>query len=127
QDYFWWNPLNNAHVERLTDFETDEMDAAVSPDGKFATFVSNRDGPYDAWVTQIGSDEFLNTSKGRFNLPIPPSPVRSVGFTGDGAQAWFEEQVSLRPNKLRTWLVSNMGGNPRPMLDSGMEPAWSPD
>ena len=127
QDYFWRNPLNNAHVERLTDFETDEMDAAVSPDGKFATFVSNRDGPYDAWVTQIGSDEFLNTSKGRFNLPIPPSPVRSVGFTGDGAQAWFEEQVSLRPNKLRTWLVSNMGGNPRPMLDSGMEPAWSPD
>jgi len=127
QDYFWRNPLENAHFERLTDFETDESDAAISPDGKFATFVSNRAGPYDAWVTQIGSDDFVNVSKGRFNLPIPPSPIRFVGFTGDGAQAWFEEQVSLRPNKLRTWLVSNMGGNPRPMLDNGMEPAWSPD
>jgi len=127
QDYFWRNPLDNAHLERLTDFETDEMDAAISPDGKFATFASNRDGPYDAWVTQIGSDEFVNVSKGRFNLPIPPSPIRFVGFTGDGGQAWFEEQVSLRPNKLRTWLVSSMGGNPRPMLDSGMEPSWSPD
>ena len=66
RDYFWQNPFPGARVERLTDFEGDERDAAISPDGKFATFVSNRDGPYDAWVTQIGSNEFVNVSKGQF-------------------------------------------------------------
>jgi len=127
QDYFWKNPLANAVIQRVTDFDADERDAAISPDGKFATFVSNREGPYDAWITQLGSDEFVNVSKGKFNLPIAPSAVRFVGFTGDGSQAWFEEQVSLRPNKIRSWLVSTVGGAPHPMLDDGFEPAWSPD
>ena len=35
QDYFWRNPLADATVERLTDFEGEEADAAISPDGKF--------------------------------------------------------------------------------------------
>ena len=45
QDYFWRNPLANATVERLTDFEGEEVDAAISPDGKFTVFLSDRDGP----------------------------------------------------------------------------------
>ena len=44
RDYFWHNPLVGARVERLTDFEGDELDAAISPDGKFAIFSSDRSG-----------------------------------------------------------------------------------
>ena len=51
QDYFWQNPLADATVERLTDFEGEEADAAISPDGKFMTFLSDRDGPFDAWIS----------------------------------------------------------------------------
>ena len=47
QDYFWQNPLADARSERLTDFEGEEIDAAISPDGKFTVFLSNRDGPFD--------------------------------------------------------------------------------
>ena len=64
QDYFWRNPLANATVERLTDFEGEEVDAAISPDGKFTVFLSDRDGPTHAWASQIGSGEFVNISKG---------------------------------------------------------------
>src|SRR6185436_9121477 len=37
------NPLGNAHFTRLTDFVGDELDATISPDGKFVAFVSDRD------------------------------------------------------------------------------------
>ena len=35
--------------------------------------------------------------------------------------------MSLRPNRLRTWLTSVVPGEPRPFLETGMNPAWSPD
>ena len=49
------NPLSNATFTRLTNFEGDEAEAALSPDGKFATFLSDRDGPLDVWLTRVGS------------------------------------------------------------------------
>src|SRR6185295_12095229 len=65
-DYFWQNPLADARPVRLTDFEGEEVDAAISPDGKFTVFLSNRDGPLDVFVSQIGSGAFTNLTKGNF-------------------------------------------------------------
>lgn len=48
-DFFWRNPLAGATLYRLTDFEGTELDAAISSDGKFVAFFSDRDGPFDAW------------------------------------------------------------------------------
>jgi eukaryotic-like serine/threonine-protein kinase len=62
--FFWRNPLAEAQFTRLTDWEGSELDAAISGDGKFVAFLSDRDGPFDAWVGQIGSGEFLNLTKG---------------------------------------------------------------
>lgn len=53
-DYWWSNPLANARFTPLTDFPGTEGDAAISRDGKFVTFLSDRDGPFDVWVGQIG-------------------------------------------------------------------------
>ncbi len=44
------NPIANATFTRLTDFEGVERDAAISPDGRFVAFLSNRGGPLDIWV-----------------------------------------------------------------------------
>src|SRR5258708_22260932 len=65
-DYFWRNPLADAQITRLTDFEGDEQGAAISPDGKVVAFISHRDGPNDAWVGQVGSRSFVDLTKGRF-------------------------------------------------------------
>ena len=43
-DYFWQNPLSAARFTRLTDWEGSEVDAAISPDGKFVTFLSDSGG-----------------------------------------------------------------------------------
>jgi serine/threonine protein kinase len=123
-DYFWQNPLADARAERLTDFEGDEVDAAISPDGRLMVFLSDRDGRFDAWVSQIGSGEFVNITKGRFPTLIP-SELRTVGVSGDGAQVWFGEGDSPKPKAV--WLASGLGSAPRLFLAPGMEPAWSPD
>ena len=63
-EYFWKSPIMDAQIQTVTDFEGVEPGAAVSRDGHFAAFLSNRDGPMDVWVTQIGSGQFHNLIKG---------------------------------------------------------------
>jgi Tol biopolymer transport system component len=124
-DYFWQNPLSAARFTRLTDWEGSEVDAAISSDGKFVTFLSDRDGPFDAWVTQVGSDEFLNLSKGQFP-DLYLDRVRNVGFSGDDAHVWM--RISAPDGKKEdSWLVPTMGGTPRPFLPNAAEVVWSPD
>src|SRR6266542_7084048 len=78
----WENPLANAHIERLTDFPGTETDAAVSPDGKFIVFLSDRDGTFDAWVNQVGSGTFVNLTKGRVPQ-MDHAEARAIGFSTD--------------------------------------------
>jgi len=79
------NLLEKAHFTRLTDFES--VDAAISPDGRFVAFVSDHDGPYDVWLTQVGSGRLINLTQGKAG-PLP-APLRNVGFSGDGSEIWI--------------------------------------
>jgi Tol biopolymer transport system component len=124
QDYFWQNPLADATVERLTDFEGEEFDAAISPDGKFMVFLSDRDGSINAWFSQIGSGEFVTVNKGH-SLNYGGF-VRYTGFSGDGAQVWFQQGGGLL-RKGVLWLAPAVGGAPRPFVERGINPTWSPD
>jgi serine/threonine protein kinase/Tol biopolymer transport system component len=126
EDFFWRNPIENVVVQKLTDFPGDEIDAAISPDGRFTAFLSDRDGRFETWIAPTGSGEFVNVTKGRFPA-FYPGPIRYTGFSGDSGQLWFLEQVSLRPQRLRPWVTSVVASDPHPFLDIGMNPAWSPD
>ena len=125
-DYFWQNPLADARPVRLTDFEGEEVDAAISPDGKVTAFLSNRDGPLDVFVSQIGSGAFTNLTKGDFR---PPSwaMARETGFSGDGDQVWFMRQPSGSGTAITIMMGPTMGGTPKLFLDRGSDPVWSPD
>ncbi len=52
---FWRNPLAAVRFQTITDFDGIEQAAAVSRDGHFVAFQSDRDGQMDVWVTQVGS------------------------------------------------------------------------
>jgi serine/threonine protein kinase/WD40 repeat protein len=126
-DYFWENPLADARPVRLTDFEGEELDAAISPDGKFMVFLSNRDGPLDVFVSQIGSGAFTNLTKGAFRPPTW-ALVRQTGFSGDGEQVWFSQYQQLGSSTGRSTLMGpTMGGTPKLFIDHGGNPTWSPD
>jgi Tol biopolymer transport system component len=114
------NPLEGAHFTRVTDFESTE--AAISPDGRFVTFVSDHDGPFDVWLTQVGTGRQVNLTQGKVG-PLP-GPLRSVGFSGDGSEIWLGGgDVGMR---LR--LIPLTGGQPRNFLgEVAANLAWSPD
>jgi serine/threonine protein kinase/Tol biopolymer transport system component len=125
----WQNPLANAHIERITDFEGTENDAAISQDGKFIVFLSDRDGIFDAWVNQVGSGAFVNLTKGRFP-ELAHEEVGTVGFSADASN------VSLRISQKDVtgkdshslWLTPTMGGGiARPFLERAVHAAWSLD
>ena len=124
-DYFWQNPLRGARFSRFTDWEGSELDASISADGKFVAFLADRDGPFDAWVGQVGSGEFLNLTKGLYPSLANPI-VHDVGFSGDGAHVWFRTN-SKDGRAHSVLLVPTIGGAPRPFLPSAVEAAWSPD
>ena len=106
---------------RLTDFEGEEVDAAISPDGKFMVFLSNRDGPLDVFVSQIGSGAFTNLTKGDFRPPTW-AMVRETGFSGDGEQVWFMRKTTTGiPTDRSTLMGPTMGGIPKLFIDHGSE------
>jgi Tol biopolymer transport system component len=114
------NPLEKAHFTRLTDFES--VEAAISPDGRFVAFVSDHDGPFDVWLTQVGTGRLINLTQGKVG-PLP-GPLRSVGFSGDGSEIWLGGgDVGMR---LR--LMPLTGGTLRNFLgEEAANLAWSPD
>ncbi len=113
--------MSNATFTRLTNFAGDEAEATLSPDGKFAAFVSDRDGPLDLWLTRVGSGRFVNLSR-ESHMP-GLRPVRNIGFSGDGSEIWFG---GAPVGRMR--VVPMMDGPARPFLvDRAVEVVWSSD
>jgi Tol biopolymer transport system component len=115
------NPLSNAQFTRLTNFEGAKSNPAISPDGKFAAFISNRSGTFDIWLIQANGNSLANLTQGR--IGDARAPLRAVGFSGDGLELWSEGTEGRR---LMLWPL--MGGTPHNFLDeAAAEVAWSPD
>ena len=112
--------LANATFTPFTNFEGSELDAAISPDGRFVAFLSDREGTLHIWLKQVGTGPFLNLTPGADDQR-DRGPVRSVGFSGDGSEIWDHggNRMKLRPLT---------GGAPRAFLsDHAVNVAWSPD
>jgi serine/threonine protein kinase len=125
-DYFWTNPLDGAtRIEKLTDWPGTELDAAISHDGKFVAFLSDRAGPYDMWVTQVGGGEFQNLTKGSSNTLLHEM-TRTTGFNADGSQVWLRSGPSKNLPSLSR--LPTLGGTARPFLTpQSLNPVWSHD
>jgi serine/threonine protein kinase len=115
------NPLSNAQFTPLTDFEGTETSPAISPDGKFAAFISDRSGTFDIWLIQANGSSLANITQGR--IGDARAPLRAVGFSGDGSEVWSAGTESRR---LMLWPL--IGGAPHNFLNErAAEVAWSPD
>jgi Tol biopolymer transport system component len=128
-DTTWQNPLAGARFTRLTDWEGSELDATISRDGRFVAFLSDRDGPFDVWVTAVGSGEFVNVSRGRFK-PLYIEELRTIGFADDDSHLWVRIAAGTpaHPSETATLLVPTLGGGPRRFpVPNVAEVDWSPD
>ncbi|HET7106834.1 MAG TPA: hypothetical protein VFI38_08490 [Candidatus Acidoferrum sp.] len=125
-EYFWRNPLAAARFENVTDFDGAAEAAAVSRDGHFVAFLSDRDGQMDVWVTQAGSGEFHNLTRGSTPELVNPS-VRTMGFSQDGSLVTFWVRKKGSASDISIWAVPTLGGQPRPYLEGVAEFDWSRD
>jgi Tol biopolymer transport system component len=112
------DPLENAKFDTLTNWPGDEYSPALSPNGEFAVFFSDRDGnPRDVYLTQVGTGQLPQKFRGGpTELQVPLVGSRPLGFTGDSS----EIRVGLN-------LIPLLGGVPRPLLAEGAFLDWSPD
>jgi Tol biopolymer transport system component len=127
-EYFWRNPISNARLQTVTDFDGIEEAAAVSRDGQFVAFLSDRDGPMDVWVTQLGSGQFHNLTRGSAPEVVNPS-IRTLGFSPDGSFVtfWVRKPNGSAGGEIGIWAVPTLGGSPKPYLEGVAEFDWSHD
>jgi Tol biopolymer transport system component len=125
-EYFWQNPLANAHFQTVTDFDGVEQAAAISRDGHFVAFLSDRDGQMDVWVTQVGSGQFHNLTRDSAPSLANPS-IRTLGFSPDGSLVtfWVRRRNSANGEDISVWGVPTLGGQPSPYLEGVAEFDWS--
>jgi len=129
---FWRNPIADAQFQTVTDFDGVEQAAAISRDGHLVSFLSDRDGHMDVWVTQVGSGEFHNLTHGSVQELANPS-IRTLGFSPDSSLVTFWVRRPGRPNAAQTggdigiWAVPTLGGEPRPYLEDVAEFDWTRD
>jgi Tol biopolymer transport system component len=115
------NPLANAQFTRLTNFGGAKTNPAISPDGKFAAFISNQSGTFDIWLIQANGNGLTNLTQGR--IGDARAPLRAVGFSADGLEVW---SAGIEGRRLMLWPL--MGGAPHNFLDeAAAEVVWSPD
>jgi Tol biopolymer transport system component len=127
-EYFWRNPIAAARFQTVTDFDGVQQAAAVSRDGQFVAFLSDRDGKMDVWVTQVGSGQFHNLTRGSAPELVNPS-VRTLGFSPDGSFVtfWARKQNGSSGGDISVWAVPTLGGQPKLYLESVAEFDWSRD
>src|ERR1700722_15198498 len=127
-EYFWKDPTAHAQFQTITEFEVEETSAALSHDGHFVSFLSNRDGQTDVWVTQVGSGQFHNLTQGRVSELVNPS-IRTLGFSHDDSLVtfWVRGPTVSNSSGIDIWAVPTLGGLPKPYLEGAAEFDWSPD
>ena len=123
----WKNPIADARVQVVTDLDGMDQAAAVSRDGRFVAFVSDRDGKADVWVTQVGAGRLHNLTRGSAPELVNPS-LRTLGFSPDGSLVtfWVRAQKDSSAD-IGIWAVPTLGGEPKPYLEGVAEHAWSSD
>ena len=102
--------------------------AALSRDGRYAAFLSDRDGRMDVWVTQIGTGQFYNRTA---DAPreLVNAAIRTVGFSPDGSLVtfWVRRSDDTGRASIDVWAAPVLGGAAKPYLDGAAEYDWSPD
>jgi Tol biopolymer transport system component len=126
--YFWSNPLADAHFTRVMDFAGTEQAAAISRDGKYLAFLSERDGQMDAWISEVGSGNYRNLTHGELRELVNPS-IRTLDFSADSSlvTVWTRQSDGSQPDDVRILAAPTAGGPLQPYLAAAAELDWSHD
>jgi Tol biopolymer transport system component len=106
----------DAALLTIASYTGTEKSGAISPDGKFFAFVSNRSGSPDIWVRQISGGD---------PVQVTHDEIGEQDLTYDsGGESIYYATTEYPPTIQR---VSALGGTPQKLVASARYPAPSPD
>jgi len=94
---------------------------AISPDGGFVAYISDRSGKKELWLQQVGGGDPIQ-------LTHSDEKVKSPAFFPDGRRILYE-RTSADGTKSTIEAISTLGGEPQVLIQGGRIPAvvLSPD
>jgi eukaryotic-like serine/threonine-protein kinase len=104
------------NVTRLTFDQGLHTDPALSPDGRFLAYASDRAGNFDVWVQQLSGGDPVQVTKS-------PDHDSQPSWSPDGSALAFRSE---RDNG-GVYVIPALGGVERRLASFGVHPSWSPD
>lgn len=107
------------------DDEFTYTEPAISPDGKFVAYVSDRGGDSQIWLQQIGGGDPIQ-------LTHDNEPEWELAFSPDGTHIAYASRLGLQQSMLEHGAIRTiptLGGTPRELDCDGIcyRPSFSPD
>ena len=120
----WLTPIAGGKAKRLTDSPANDHGPAVSPDGKFVLFLSDRGGAEDVYRLEGEDDpDLLKATKFRVRqLTTTPDPEAGLTFAPDGKTVAFLSRGRL-------WTMNPDGTDAKVVVGEQAvgDFDWSPD
>ena len=114
-----WSPATPEvwNARQITRLQTSESQPSLSPDGQFMVYASNELGNNDIYWQLVDGQNVQNLTEGSEADDYQPA------FSPDGRRITFRSDRGAGG----IYVMGNFGENPRPLIDRGFDPAWSPD
>ncbi len=111
-------PINGSVVTRLTDDPAQDVMPAVSPDGRYIAYCSDRNGSWDIFVMPVeGGKAVQLTSDAAHDLHPSWSP--------DGSRIVYS-RLGQQTGRWEMWVADVTAANSAQFIGFGLFPQWAP-
>lgn len=114
----YFKPINSAVVTRLTDDPAQDVMPAVSPDGQYVAFCSDRNGSWDIFVMPIDGGKAVQLTAD-FAHDLHPS------WSPDGSRIAFC-RLGQQTGRWEMWVADVTAVNNAQFIGFGLFPQWAP-